>query len=702
MYSMHIHQCNFPLQVMQRISLRLNAMLHQYPGTSCTDSVLQSTDTIELSILLQIETRCDIDPGGESMRIIGNQGRYLLYLDPNIPTPGFVFMLHTDQHRDPKTCKKLPMVFMCNTTTDKGEKGNHIDDTNDTTGPGGGGTRTLLASIQNTKTCNSTILRMMQPFFSGTPSLHVDKTPISTSDGTSLVVYVNGKNGTRDSLPIVTDGLRSAQYALRHNGFVGADVVIAQNWEYTIRLILQDGVFNLCLYHTEDIFAHTPDIQEPVALITLSHTFHPYDCVIEKINDTISDGKHSRRVTGMLAVVQELLRRNVVAVPIRSMGSNRYGYMYTDMHPTDITNVLHSMCLISDNSHITRTLNRKHKAVVVRHVDSTLLFGGTFPSTAMSSDAPTNPVGVNFRIRYSNALHYAVAHQNRVVTGLLNHGFGVDLQEVSIAIRSGVSFCHSCAYDEEPTEVHRDVYAHMINGSDFPAKFNAAVKRILTESAVAVSSSTHAVSWSKVRHNFHVQQNFHAQKEHANPVLIECHVTKSGVVLFRRSVDICSGSTRNANKGFVGAVYIVPSLLVDTGFDGDEHPSMLTVAATPSAVRPPHPLISITTQLASQVPQSPSALLRNATETLFHINAMCIHNNDSNADKSVPAQQLYDTNAKHHTMLRKAWLHTNMCKASRLCRGVQNSDFYGIYAHLSNLAALPMHSANYWGTMPYV
>jgi hypothetical protein len=114
----------------------------------------------------------------------------------------------------------------------------------------------------------------------------------------------------------------------------------------------------------------------------------------------------------------------------------------------------------------------------------------------------------------------------------------------------------------------------------------------------------------------------------------------------------------------------------------------------PVAVHTDHPLISVVKKLTSETLSSKSILLRNATETLHIINAMCVHNNHFSTATG-------DTK-KHQKMLRSAWLDTYTHRAAKLSAGIQNPQFYDIYAHLGNLAEIPLNSVGYWATIPYV
>ena len=141
-------------------------------------------------------------------------------------------------------------------------------------------------------------------------------------------------------------------------------MVIAQDAEHTIRVLVGNGVFKMKLYKTEDLFtsSYSPEDIDTPALFTLSHHFHPMDQLVEETpqpNQPAVSGEGLRGVTGMLATAQLIMRRNVSAAPVRSMGSNRTTALYSEMRPCEITRVLQAMRLVTDNPHVATSLNRR-------------------------------------------------------------------------------------------------------------------------------------------------------------------------------------------------------------------------------------------------------------------------------------------------------------------------------------------------------
>ena len=108
------------------------------------------------------------------------------------------------------------------------------------------------------------------------------------------------------------------------------------------------------------------------------------DQVVEEIANPFplkGPGEGICGVIGMLATTQLIMRRNMSAAPLRSMGSNRTTALYSDMRPCEITRVLQAMRLVTDNPHIATSLNRLRtkkcpRGAIVTHVsDAALLCG---------------------------------------------------------------------------------------------------------------------------------------------------------------------------------------------------------------------------------------------------------------------------------------------------------------------------------------
>jgi len=463
----------------------------------------------------------------------------------------------------------------------------------------------------------------------------------------------------------------------------GCHVVLAQNESYTASMQLCADAFSLQLHHTEDLFAN-PSGAAP--LVSMSHRFHPLDRVVEEVH---GDQRTRGKVTGLLAAAQALLRRNMVAASVHSLGVNHGADAYTGMHAMEAAQVAQAMQLVSDDAHVANAVDLHYRANVVQPVHGSELFGGeAAPAAPAAGAAPAT----DFHMHHSGALSYAIAHQNTAVTGVLNRGTGLDLQQISTALYSGVAFCHACAYEVAAG----DTAVHVVNASDFSGAASTAAAALAADAVHAASQAAPAGGWSELRHSFHVarcagERGAGSDGETAPPLGVVCHATSSGLLVFRRSGDCASAPS------FVGVVY-VPPCLVDQRPLAQQPCSAAPLASAPPAQTATRPqtlaLLASVTELAAHTPSSRHALLSTATRSLFHLNAMCMHSNHNHS--SSPGMK-----RRHHEVMRKAWLHTHALRAARLCGGVTNAAFNSIYAHLSNLAALPLNSAGYWATVPY-
>ena len=784
MFFLHMHKCAVSVATKQLLVDQL-LRLQRSGLTNPNDTMVANSVTLQVCALLQIsDLGCGdlgaVGGGYHRMRVVGKQGRYALYTGDNLTAPRFLFMLRLPrvggQERRAGVATTTPPhcclgVFFCSTSDSSSANSSAnssagIADTLNTTTakPLGCGATELLRLTHDTATHNAVIIRAMQPFMRANHSV------VDRGDQDGLVVHVAQCDGSNSYVPILEIGLKAARDALRRKAGVYASIVIAQTTEYTISMELRSGLFKLRLDRTDDLFESergcSGDDGRSSALTSLSHQFHWLDSVVEETHTArrrvVSSSLHKtaqncrQRVSGMLPVVQAILRDNVAAVRIRSMGCNPAVSTYAGMHLADIALVLRTLCLVTDNCKLAGAINGVYRGIVVTHItDTALVSGATLPRTGCNLvqqpsaghlaavlktdhrycddydyDYDCNNTLVDFRVLHSGALRYATAHQNTRISALLMNSLGLDIQATSTALYSGIAYCHSCAYDTPPVQVTPGVWTHLINASDFPVHLRNTVDCVLVTAAKELISCGSPVPWSTLRHNFRVPNG------HVTAVGVECHVTKSGFVFFRCAKDappcvgaVCSGSGSGSGSSkhgeFVGAVYIAPSfvraLFVADG--GDSSSSSSSAVAAPASLceassstaaaarpswrtrRPTHPLVDVVTRLAAEAPASKDLLLRNATETIFHINAMCVHNDVcqlQRPNKELSTAAASRLNEKHHAMLRTVWLHTNMVKASRVCAGVQNAEFCRIYAYLSNLAQLPLNDVSYWATMPFV
>jgi hypothetical protein len=676
----HIQHCRLSVEQQRR----LVDSLTDIKLTDSQSGELQIECDVVNDISSMLQSLCNPDQsvtmhqGGAILQSIANQGRYLLYVGDTTPIPKFLIILsqkiqshiaHDSRgrtHKPTKTTRGIYVkVFICGVAAHGQHQHRQL----------GHGSSNLLKDMLNPGVKNSCILCELLVFkksnavlCSGTyPERFVTGT---ASDKSSHMICVPQFNGSTEVLPVSLMGLNAVREVLRNlDQPMGSDnywvTIIAQNKLYTLGMSADIHMFRLCLYETDNFLTCKSTSNEPVALVTMSHGFHALDRVIEQERiKFIPHGKDHSRVTGMLAVTQALLRHNIVPASVQSIGSNCDATTYADMDVKDIAEIFHAMGLVTDDRSISKVLNRIHKRVVVGHV-----------LMKMDHSALT---GLDFIMHQSSALRYAICHQNTTIMGILNKTLGVDMHEIGTALYSGISFCHSCAYDSNPTEVNPGVFLHIINGSDFSKERVGKLNSMIIADAGIVSCTETVTRWTRLRHNFRVPGE-------TNVVLdIECHTAEDGLLFFRRV-----GSPR-----ITGAVYIIPSLVPKFT---DETLQENTTVSMQRKLKP-HALMKVVKQLVSHTPASYNALLRQATEMLCHINCLCIHNKHIG---SVSGGGGGTARKHHHQLMRKVWLHTNMLTASVICGGTQNEEFYSIYGYLSNLSLLPLDSNGYWSTTPY-
>lgn len=578
------------------------------------------------------------------------------------------------------------------------------------------GSVSIGATLSDINTSNMVILRSLQPFLGAPDPTDVTRSWCPSSiDATTVcaTVCIPQPGGLIETLQVTPTGLQCIRHALRGQGGLSSpnvhNVIIAQDANHTLRVLIGRGAFKMQLYKTEDIFvpSYSENNTATPALVQLSHHFHPMDQLVEETAKPLlltGLGDGLRGVTGMLATAQIIMRRNVSATPLRSLGSNRTTALYSGMSPCEITRVLQAMRLVTDNPHVATSLNRIctnkcHKNTVVTRVSEVDLICGELAGLAG-----------DVRLHQCGAQSYAIAHQNAPITCFLNRNIGLNMAEISTALYSGIAFCHACAYDACPTITNKqEMRMNLINVSDFTADHIDAVHAYVKEDnlyqkipplqSVGVSFN-YTPSWSSLRHNFHVSDD---TSENHKPIRIECIASASGLVYFRREHDDFVLND-NDPELFVGAVYVPPTLnlqYIQNSISNLSNKQQVVKTAVKAKSLPKyrsslpniasHALVPIVSQLAVQNPSSRIVFLQNATETLFHLNSMCLNNPVTKFGKPF-----------NHQMLRKAWLHTHMLRAARLCGGVHKSDYYALFAHLSNKAAQPLDRVDYWANIPYV
>lgn len=292
--------------------------------------------------------------------------------------------------------------------------------------------------------------------------------------------------------------------ALQDGDNLAAPYLLAQNQDLTLDVKIHKEIplVSLCLYSTKEKLDKGKDA--PVMAEIVHGVSHLDDVVGVKYP---GNGRPNQ-VVGLVAVANELLRRNLLPMYtcniVRPFASEVYENMSTD--------------------------DRKYllKAFDLQYEHAGEILGGEVAQwqprvVAKENLAPTN---------HSNALRYAIAHQNTAISTRLMACASVNFAESTNALLAGVAFCHSIAYDTMPVPSNNSVVSCLINEGDFEA--HRASELLGGLATLQLAPDAH---WSRVRHN-----TFAGFKNGCYGV--KCHVhDETGVLLFRRDscpADVCA------------------------------------------------------------------------------------------------------------------------------------------------------------------
>lgn len=555
----------------------------------------------------------------------------------------------------------------------------------------------------------------------------------------NVQVFITETTGNVATLHVQPLGLQLAREVLRTQGGLEKNnkksvqghesgptpkMILAASEHYILRMHLQAGVFNLQLHHTDDILKTANGFQEPNPIVQVSHSFHTMDKLVEEtqyvcrnqsVGVPVTTARDCVHVVGLLAVTQALLRQNMAAQSLRTLGHNPQMQSYESMPATGITSVLRAMLLKTDDKRVSHTINRVHKGSVVTYSESVALPMNATECNSKLEEASHEASAVlrraeNIRVHYSSALSYGIAHQNPGIRSLLNYSAGLDMGCATVALLSGVSFCHSCAYKSAPSINIQSSSkqclggVHFINASDFDKVSYETAREMIDSHLAQTLSTNNNLQWCRVRHNFEADWSPQSDPDNGG---ISCHVLASGMLFFRRD--------NNYQDSVIGALYVPPKIVPSSSHakpPSAAEPTNISEKKTfptktaldkfstcqrTHAVQDPYETASICRAtetisiLASQNLPCTQSLLHNATTMLFHINSICRH-----------AKQYKCKRDEHHLMMRHAWLHTNTLHAVRICGGIKNVEFVRTYSHLSSLANLPLENVGFWSTIPYV
>ena len=633
------------------------------------------------------------------MHVVGKQGRYLLYRGCHTKTPSMILMMpppHVDtsatnkEHMDmnEKTelednlsnhCYQKLSIFSCETTHNI-LKEFELGKTSDK----------ILKNLVDIKVHNREIIIEMQFFSHAFQPSHIDLTPKYDAE---QEVFIPMQSASDAVLPITRLGLMNARKSLRTIGSVVAskpnmnisdftrNIVITHNQHFHMNMDIHAGVFKLCLYHTEDVFHNdTQKNMQAVPITVLSHTFHHLDKMVEEIHtDHTIHNKRPQRVRGMLKLANSLLRGNMPLAYVRKIATTPDDAMYRDMSERDIVSALAGLKLQHDDADVVRILNKAYDGVFAKQTDANEL------KTIQSIKSTKTPVNytkpsVDFRLLTSGCLNYAIAHQNTSISGKLNKNWGMDYREISTALCSGISYCES-GLDFNTWSFETG----FINETDFSMTQRTQIKEMIHMKKHDIFEYSRSdEGWENVRHNFTTGENDHMG-------IITCKIMQEGWLLFQL-------------QGMSIGVYVVPSLYrisaqALTSSNQVKIPDVIETGVKIVDIIKPvitrnHKSTNNATNRESKMKQIGNkhvgcriSLLCNATEMLYYINIIFMHN--------APQENI-------HKLVRDAWLVTHMIYAAKICGGFNNSEFYMIYSHLQNLKSLPLDSVGYWATVPYV
>jgi hypothetical protein len=355
--------------------------------------------------------------------------------------------------------------------------------------------------------------------------------------------------------------------------------------------------------------------------------------------------------------------------------------------------------LISDQKAKVKILKRLHyNSDVVKLVSNDSLIPHQHlirANSAQSKNCPEECPSFDFRLYACDALNHAIAHQNNHIMKRLMNAPGLNIQEICRVLLSGISFCYSPSYHLRAEHTYDGVGVHIINQSDFSESCTPTVDALLN-SYIAGLKPLDTVLWGEISHNFCVQTAVNDKIFKQN---VGCHTTELGIVFFR-----LLDHTFTRDRFSLISVYIPPEIIKVLPSMVNDRLKFLSKASPIPVSVPVHPvpvlqhkeheLVNIVKKLTTERIQSKRDLLRNATNILFHLNAICVHNEKFFA--------LGGNSQEHHELLRSMWFDTYTKKAVSLCQGVQNAQFCEIYLHLKNLALLPTNSVGFWANVPYV
>jgi hypothetical protein len=645
-----------------------------------------------------------------SMHVVGKQGRYLIYRGFHTNTPSMVLMIPPPHVNLSRTSKEHIGISEKNEVEDDFSNSHNqtlnffsCAMTQNISGNDelGNTSSYMIQALLDTRIHNSDIVSRMLMFSHACKPSDIDLTPDSDIEQN---VYIPMQSG-RGTLPITRLGLEHARNSLRTVGcmilsegeMTGSgftrNILIAQNHHFQVNMNLHAGVFKLCLYHTEDVLQNDPKTNTTaIPIVVISHTCHRLDNMVEEIHtDHTVQNKRQSGVYGMIKLANSLLRESIPLTSITSIASIPDDEMYRDMSNVDIVKSLAALKLQHDNASVVSTLNKAYGGKFAKHTDADELKTIQCIKSVQYPEKDSER-SIDFKLVPSGCLNHAIAHQNQNLSGPLNKSMGWDLREISTALCSGMAYCES-----RPYATMCQYGIGLVNETDFSTKQRSIIKKVIHMKQKEMFKDDG--SWKTVRHNFTINK---VKNDH----IIECTITHGPLLLFRRqgmSIGVYAMPClyeepiqQLTSHSLASQLNIMDTIetgakIIDIINPGIESNPKSTIKTPNKHSKSSYNIIPTMNQIGNKYVGCRTSLLCNATEMLYYINVICMHNAPTRFEKK-----------NIHQLVRDAWLVTHMIYAAKICGGYNNSEFYMIYSHLQNLKSLPFDSVGYWATVPYV
>ena len=516
----------------------------------------------------------------------------------------------------------------------------------------------IMESILNTAIGNTELISRMKLYLhnpyvvtKNTPGVHSNHTSETRNTKQFMSISCKMSDNTSHDMQVATEWIKKAKVILvnRSNDDISFD--IAGDDVHIVRMLLGFNSFKLCIISTEANNRREQGTEALVADVTISHTFSPFDCLLEETKTGVfQKGVYCSGTFGLMAVAQHLLRSNIPR-PIKSICVVDRKWNY-NMCRDEIVKLLVRMNLESDQPRVVSDIEIVHKQPVV-----TLVRDGQENYKITHTMLPNEvgiPIGVSrglsekdstdFRMYHSNAITYDIAFKNRSPSfKKLKQDFKLNDQEIANALYAGISFCHAACVAEHHIKSEDESYTYRsINPEHIPNDQTKEVDSIRSKAVqLIINSAQDAITWVPIIHNFYITHNMH----HNNNLLnIECHISATGLLFFRETVH----THKEAELPFMGGMYIFPKL-VSNASDYLRYNTILPLNHHHSNKQKGQEIESFEhmyhriDEITRKFKIDPSTMLAYAAELLFYIKSICRHNDFSLYGKSVEKEEVKES-----------------------------------------------------------